>query len=126
LLRRVGLVFLFGGFAVFQVPRAVIGLASGDPNRQIAAAVGLAFWAWLTWRLVISIKNRDASQDPRYWFTSATGYAVFFGIYLAFEVWDAVDGDFDARSAPFAVLVFGLAVVSLAAGRRVMRMAAAN
>jgi hypothetical protein len=121
LLRRIGVVFLIGGFFLIQVPRSVIGVASGDPSRQLGAVVGLAFWAWLSWRLLMLLRRRESGQDARYHFTSAAGYGVFGLIYVAFEVADAFSSDFDARSVPFTLIVVGLAVASFAAGRRVER-----
>lgn len=126
LLKRIVLVFVIGGFVVFQIPRSFDGLVSGDLSRQLAAAVGLAFWAWLSWRLVVLVRTRGAGQDPRYSYTSGIGYAAFFLIYSALLVWRwMVHGEFDARVLPFMALVLGLAVVSLAAGRRLSRDAAA-
>jgi hypothetical protein len=119
LLSRSMLVLLIGGFAVFTVPRAGIGLASGEPDRQVAAVVGLAFWGWLTWRLVVLIKDNDVAKDGRYWLVSAAGFGVFALVYVVFEVIDATRGDFDARSVPFTIMVLGLAVTSASAGRRV-------
>ena len=118
LLRRIGLVILVGGLGLIQVPRSVIGVMSGDPSRQVGAVVGLAFWAWLSWRLLVLLQRRASNQDPRYHFTTAAGYAVFALIYVAFEVADAFSSDFDVRSVPFTLIVVGLAVASFAAGKR--------
>lgn len=120
-LGRAILVVLIAGFLVFDVPRAVVGLTSGEPDRQINAVVGLLFWAWLMWRLVVLIRKKEASRDPRYWYLSAGGFAVFAVLFLVSEMLDAVTGDFDARSVPFTVIVTGLAVLSAATGRRVAR-----
>ena len=49
------------------------------------------------------------------------GYAAFFAIYVASSVWRWTSGDSDGRAVPFAVLVLGLTVASLAAGRRLSR-----
>ena len=121
LLKRIVLVFVIGGFVVFQVPRSFGGLSSGDLSRQLAAAVGLAFWAWLSWRVVVLVRTRDAERDPRYAYISGIGYAGFFVIYSALLAWRWSRGELDARVLPFMALVLGLAVVSLAAGRRLSR-----
>jgi hypothetical protein len=125
LLKRIVLVFVIGGFVVFQIPRSFDGLVSGDLGRQLAAAVGLAFWAWLSWRLVVLVRTRGAGRDPRYSYTSGIGYAAFFLIYSGLLAWRWIHGELDARVLPFMALVLGLAVVSLAAGRRLSRDASA-
>ena len=65
LLKRVVLGVVIGGFVGFQIPRFVDGLGSGDLSRQFSAAVGLAFWAWLSWRIVVLIRTRGAGENPR-------------------------------------------------------------
>jgi hypothetical protein len=119
LLRRIGLVFLIGMFCLVFVPRTVAGVASGDPGRQIGAVIGLGLWAWVSWRMLVLLRRRESSHDPRYHFKSAAGYAAFALIYVSFEVADAFSSDFDARSVPFTLIVIGLAVASFAAGKRV-------
>lgn len=71
--RRAVPVLLIGGFFVFTVRDAIAGLASGEPSRQIGAALGLGFYSWLTWRLIILIRSKDAHEDTRYWFISGVG-----------------------------------------------------
>lgn len=118
LLRRGGLVFLVGGFLVFMVPKAVVGLVSGDTERAIGSAIALAFWAWLTWRSVLLLRLGDRAQDPRYWFVSAAGYAAFLVLDVIWVVWHSVTDGFEARSGPFIVILFGLTLVTWLAGRK--------
>jgi hypothetical protein len=109
-----------------MVPRAVVGLASGDTERAIGSAIALAFWAWLTWRSVLLLRQGDRAQDPRYWFVSAAGYAVFLVIYVGLVVWHSVTDGFEARSVPFTVILFGLTHVTWLARRRAAARATMN
>lgn len=91
---------------MFMVPRAVVGSVSGQTERAIGSAIALAFWAWPTWRSVLLLRQGDREQDPRYWFVSAAGYAVFLAVRAA--LWGTAGaripvaftrGDGEARSA---------------------------
>lgn len=123
LLRTIALVVVVGGFLVFQVPEALLDLASGEVGRQIGGLLSLAFWGWLTWRLVELVRAGRPGPEAGYWLTSAVGFFAFFLVFAGFEVKDVADGDFDARSLPFTVIVLVVSLTSLLAYRRRTREA---
>ncbi|WP_340538092.1 hypothetical protein [Nocardioides sp. GXZ039] len=119
--KRPVIILMVGGFLVGLLPRAVIGMVSGEPTRQIAAVVWIGFWAWLIWRLVVRYRHPDAGRDRTYWLVSAAGFGVFALIYLVFEIIDATRGSFDARSLPLTIFAVLLAMGYAANGLRIKR-----
>jgi hypothetical protein len=107
---------VIGAVLFVGIPR-VVDLFQADSARQVLGALlSLAFFAWLTWRLAVQLRD-GWEQERRFWYVSAAGYATFFVIEVVLVAWDVVRDDF--RPAVLVSLAFmALFVVSSLLGAK--------
>jgi hypothetical protein len=97
-LRRGVIVVLVGGLVLFQGVNLVQALATGEPLRIVGGLIGFAFWAWLTWRLVILVRSEDVSEDPHYWGVGTIGFAVILLAALVVHLYRSLSGEDTTQS----------------------------